>query len=164
MADKKNICGDCIDFTDTGRCRCPQSGRNAVGFFSPGCSLWQKQNQIIEDNMEKFTIKNEGGDDTTFATETNICKVCNRTLPLESFKKNRFGYTNVCKECSKDSFRRTVRKNPNPKTKAEVVEKAFQAVNKDAVKDLTDAQLAEELRARGYEVTATKTITQTITL
>lgn len=46
---------------------------------------------------------------------------------------------------------------PEDKTKEEIVDEMFGPTRAEALELLTDQDLAEELRRRGYEVTATKT-------
>lgn len=90
---KSEICGDCHHFSDVGRCRiCATSKREYVGFFADACPLFtrepeQKPAPETKKEMEKET------------PTTKVCKKCGRELPLEQFHKNRWGYTQVCKEC-----------------------------------------------------------------
>lgn len=46
---------------------------------------------------------------------------------------------------------------PEDKTKEEIVDEMFGPTRAEALEILTDQDLADELRRRGYEVTATKT-------
>ena len=71
--------------------------------------------------------------------ETKICKQCGRELPIDHFRKTRWGgyYTN-CNDCVRVKAQETKKEN------AEVIKKSKLA-------DFTPRQLMEELARRGYE-------------
>ena len=91
---KSEICGDCQHFSDVGRCRiCATSKREYVGFFADACPLFTREPEQPAPEPKK-EMENEKPTPTT-----KVCKKCGRELPLEQFHKNRWGYTQVCKEC-----------------------------------------------------------------
>ena len=165
MAYEKNICGDCGHYSDTGRCRIPQVKYPDRSFFSKAC-VWFKQYQSHTD-MEKLTIKNDGGEDTAL-TETRVCTKCGQKKPITEFQRNRWGYTKVCKDCAVGQRTEQCRKNdgkgPSSGPRAEQAGTKSDAeiladIIAEGLAKASDSQLVEELRRRGFEVTATKTIT-----
>ena len=71
--------------------------------------------------------------------ETKKCITCGRELPLDKFKKTRWGgYTNVCIECSTATLRK------NKEDKAE-------ALRTQRLQDFDANELMLELARRGYE-------------
>ena len=70
---------------DNGICRLPGSGRQQVGFFWEACEA--KQETQKEETMEP---------------KTKVCQTCKQKKPLEEFYRNRWGYTDHCKECIKE--------------------------------------------------------------
>lgn len=77
---------------------------------------------------------------TPISTELRKCTKCGRELLKSEFYAN----SNTCKECKKERAK---------KLRAEAREK------KEGLGGFTDAELAEQLRARGFDVTAVKRIT-----
>ena len=177
MAYEKNICGDCEHFSDTGRCRIPQVKHQDRAFFSKAC-VWFKQYQSHTD-MEKSTVKKGANNNTPPTMEKKKCSTCGEEKPVTEFQRNRWGYTSICKECHTKKVSKTLKdggKGPSAGpsaeqagTKTEVKVKRINAhysdeVKADVLRDTSDEALVHELRARGWEITATKEITQTITL
>ena len=70
--------------------------------------------------------------------ETKKCAICGKEKPLGEFWKNKWGYTNTCRECAvqKQNITRT------PK-----IEKR----RLDALTDYTPRELLAELKRRGYK-------------
>lgn len=67
------------------------------------------------------------------------CACCGKVLPIEEFQKRGTGYRNICNSC--------LRKESGAS---------------DKFKDFMSRELIDELKARGYEGTLTKTIVETI--
>jgi ribosome-binding protein aMBF1 (putative translation factor) len=92
-----------------------------------------------------------------------VCKCCGRELPLNNFKKTRYGsYVSVCTECSTKKLRENKQKRlDEQKQKVEDV----RAENRQlCLKDFTARELMEELKRRGYEGKITYVETHTIDL
>lgn len=104
--------------------------------------------------------------------QTKVCKVCGKEKPIDSFFKNRFGYTNYCLDCwshklegrhferSKEVQPRT---SPQRRRIAEL-EKEVEEVRKMTLGRFTPRELMEELYKRGYEGTLQYTEVHEITL
>lgn len=95
--------------------------------------------------------------------ETKECKCCGRELPLNNFKKTRYGgYVSVCTECSTKKMRENKQKRiEEQKQKVEDV----RAENRQlCLKDFTARELMEELKRRGFEGKITYVETHTIDL
>ena len=83
---------------------------------------------------------------------TKVCRDCGRELPVEKFKKNRYGErVSVCTE----SATRKMRENKEKKRIEETIkvkEKArADAEVRNALSGFTPRQLMEELSRRGYK-------------
>ncbi len=131
------ICGRCEFMSPTdGACRLPSSGRHVVAYFQEACKARNTQN----DNDMK---------------ETKICQECGRELPLEEFARNRWGYTNTCKDCMKA---KKAGKTPEPEKPIhdaleelkEHNEKLRVAAN---LKEVATPILMDELKRRGWSGT-----------
>lgn len=71
--------------------------------------------------------------------ETKICKKCGRELPVEKFKKTRWGgYASTCNDCVKSAVQKTKRKNTDNAKSLRL-------------QDFTPRELMLELKRRGYE-------------
>lgn len=84
--------------------------------------------------------------------ETKICKDCGRELPIERFKKNRYGErVSVCLDC--DTRKR--RENKQKKLLEKAMEERQKMLKEEEVKSELSAynsrQLMAELARRGYE-------------
>lgn len=102
------ICGRCEYMRPTdGACRLPSSGRQVVAYFQEACKARNTQN---DNDMEE--TKN-----------TKVCKVCGQEKPLEEFARNRWGYTDYCKDCMKAKKEGKAPETPKiENTAAEVIE------------------------------------------
>lgn len=95
--------------------------------------------------------------------ETKVCKCCGRELPLNHFKKTRYGgYVSVCTECSTKKLRENKQKRiEEQKQKVDDV----RAENRQlCLADFTPRELMAELKRRGYEGKITYVETHTIDL
>lgn len=84
---------------------------------------------------------------------TKICKDCGRELPIEMFKKTRYGdRVSVCTECA--TKKRRENKAKKGMEAALAIEKRLKAQKEEEVKTALSAftpfQLIEELARRGY--------------
>jgi len=84
--------------------------------------------------------------------ETKICKDCGRELPIERFKRNRYGErVSVCLDC--DTRKR--RENKQKKLMEKAMEERQKTLKEEEVKSELSAynsrQLMAELARRGYE-------------
>jgi len=84
--------------------------------------------------------------------ETKICKDCGRELPIERFKKNRYGErVSVCLDC--DTRKR--RENKQKKLMEKAMEERQKMLKEEEVKSELSAynsrQLMAELARRGFE-------------
>ena len=92
-----------------------------------------------------------------------ICRCCGRELPLNHFKKTRYGdYVSVCTECSTKKLRENKQKRiEEQKQKVEDV----RAENRQlCLADFSPRELMAELKRRGYEGKLVYTETHTIDL
>ena len=83
--------------------------------------------------------------------ETKICRDCGREMPIEKFKRNRYGeHVSVCTECAT----RKMRENKEKKRIAAAMEARQQALKEEEVKvalsEFSPRQLMQELARRGY--------------
>lgn len=71
--------------------------------------------------------------------ETKICKKCGRELPIEKFKKTRWGsYASTCNDCVKSAVQKTKRENTDNAKSLRL-------------QDFTSRELMLELKRRGYD-------------
>lgn len=162
---KSEICGDCHHFSDVGRCRIGSfSKREFCSFFADACPYFTREPEQPAPETKK-EMENEKPTPTT-----KVCKVCGRELPLEQFHKNRWGYTQVCKECKAGKTSAPVQEyklkkaDPKPEKpkRAPLTPEEVEAHKQDALlgilRTATDQQLAAELTRRGYRGHLTKTL------
>lgn len=145
-----HYCADCTYYAAGGRCRNHDVRKDTVGFLQPACPLFTEK--TIQPKMETTPT-------------TKVCKVCGRELPLDRFQVS--GFTkqpiNTCKECM--GARKKAKKDGIEKKKPTVTHPFFPAKETPSPIPLeyyTDADLAAELRRRGYTGTLTKSNTLTI--
>lgn len=93
-------------------------------------------NKVANENMKLGNIFT-----TPTICNTKKCKCCGKILPLSEFSKRGSGYRTICNSC--------VRENTGTSEK---------------FKDFASRELIDELKARGYEGTLTKTIVKTVKL
>lgn len=82
---------------------------------------------------------------------TTICKRCGQEKPLEEFYNNRYGASQVCRECAR-------------KKRHETMAKRYAAQRASSLADYTPRELMAELKRRGYDGTFTFVETHTIHL
>lgn len=103
-----------------------------------------------------------------------VCKRCGRELPLEMFPHSHLskdGYQTICRDCISESIKEAHATGKHPGRKGRKAEEPAPATNDnfepvvkvcrtgdDCLKYANDADLVGELRLRGYDVKATKTI------
>lgn len=84
--------------------------------------------------------------------ETRVCKDCGRELPIENFKKTRYGdRVYVCTECAVKKLRENKEKKRTEKAMQAREEAMKVAEIRNALSSFTSRQLMEELASRGYK-------------
>lgn len=112
-----------------------------------------KKKDITKTNEDMNTTTQET---TTVQTKTCIC--CGETKPIEEFyrdKKASDGHQSYCKRCLNLKSAERARK-----ARAEKRAAAKEIKNVVVRETMTDKQMVDALRARGWEVTCTRTITE----
>lgn len=156
------VCLDCPNYEKGGWCR---HGRKTVAALLPACDHAKELNK-------KFNPEDEEATMTKLAPQakTKTCTKCGRELPISEFYAKtgaKDGLQTICKEChiakSKESVARRKAKQEKPKTTTKpecTVKELTEAVAgiTNGLKAITDQTLVAELRARGWEVTCTRTI------
>lgn len=154
------VCMDRPNYEKGGYCR---HKHKDVGALALACDHAKELNK-------KFDPENEEATMTKLAPQakTKTCTKCGRELPISEFYAKtgaKDGLQTICKECH------------NAKTKESIARRKAQAEEekpKDTIKELTEAvagitnglkavadrTLVDELRARGWTVTCTRTITE----
>lgn len=95
---------------------------------------------------------------------TKHCKKCGQDLPIEAFgkkKSSKDGLQGWCRKCTTQSVleKRKAKKATEAEEKKSIPTDILPTHNRPSVLATIDSQyLADELRARGYTVTATKKI------
>lgn len=84
--------------------------------------------------------------------ETRTCKNCHEEKPVEEFFKNKWGYTDVCKDCA---YGRNGEKKERFRKKALLariseLEEQLGDVRKKQLGEYTPRQILEHLKAIGY--------------
>ena len=141
-----NVCGECARYRLKPNCEniCDKTGK-VVPFLA--------QKECFETKEIEMEEK-----------RTKVCKVCGKELPIEMFRKNnksKDGYTDTCIECINVNIRAGFNKKKDaqkkPKSEEPIrLEDTIKMV--DAIDNIPDQALVNELRQRGYDVTCTKTI------
>lgn len=90
--------------------------------------------------------------------ETKVCKSCGRELPLESFYRNYFGITSVCKECNRKNRADAQKRRYDKQSMAEQLNET----RKMRLAEFTPLEIMKELARRGYEGHLNYTETHTI--
>lgn len=178
-------CGHCAywannNFTGTSSCRLTK--RDDVGYFAPSCEHFERREQPTKPKETMETTET-----TNTAPQTKVCKICGRELPLDSFPKHprtKDGHTTICADCFRAKNAASIQKAIDArvnKTKAavdpETTKEAqrigagiattiYEQLDKrpmlppfEQLASLTDRQLYDELRRRGWTGTLTRTET-----
>ena len=156
----ERICRDCIHFRPghlEGNCDCgrihPEKAVRVydVGPLQPGCANWTDQQPTTNNTMETKTTPT-----------TKVCSKCKRELPAEAFGKktrSKDGLQDYCLECSREANKVYHAKKMAQKAKKSAPEAtAAPVVQNPEIASFNDTDLVKELRRRGYEVKATKTV------
>lgn len=102
--------------------------------------------------------------------KTKTCTKCGRELPISEFYAKagaKDGLQTICKEChiakTKESIARRKAQAEKAKPK-DTIKEPTEAVAgiTNGLKAVTDQTLVDELRSRGWEVTCTRTVIQTL--
>ena len=98
--------------------------------------------------------------------ETKHCPKCGRDLPRSAFHPKleaKSGLQSYCKECNRPKSKKTMNTTTPTPTPAPVLNESIATMKTDKITNPFDAfkdhELADELRARGYNVRAEKTVT-----
>ena len=154
------VCMDCPNYEKGGYCR---HKHKDVGALALACDHAKELNKKFNPEDNEETMGNLAPQ-----AKTKTCTKCGRELPISEFYARtgaKDGLQTICKECH------------NAKTKESVARRKAQAEDakpKDTIKELTEAvagitnglkavadrTLVDELRARGWTVTCTRTITE----
>lgn len=129
-----------------------------------------EQRKYRERMKTATTIKKSTGRPPKKVTEdpeTKHCPKCGRDLPRSAFHSRseaKSGLQSYCKECNRTdkNTRNTMHTTTTTPTPAPVLNEGIATVKTEPVNPLVsfkDHELADELRARGYEVKAEKTVT-----
>lgn len=168
--ESQMYCSDCFFFRNDGICKNPKVPRRDVGYFQKAGSCFtdpKEQNEAeleqpaaeiaqespkIEQTMSKENNTTPPEVQQALDSVKRTCAGCGRELPITKFGKNAYGYTKYCKDCMKQ--RQMAGKTKLPKESPEQhialsVEKRMQKVA-EITETLADADLAAELRRRGY--------------
>lgn len=159
------VCMDCPNYQKGGYCT---HNRKDVSALAPACEYAKTINQKFnpEDTDEPMTTLSAKDYDIKLAEpETKRCPRCGRDLPKEAFGKNRTtkdGLQNWCKECTnaQEKARKAARaatRNQAPASKPEPKTTPPAVVVREK---MTAKQMVDALRAEGWIVTCTRTITE----
>lgn len=130
-----------------------------------------EQKKYRERMKTATTIKKSPGRPPKKVTEdpeTKHCPKCGRDLPRNAFHPKleaKSGLQSYCKECNNRTKSKKAMNTTTP-TPAPVLNEGIATVHTSRTVSpfdkLRDSDLVDELRARGYDVTATKTVTITL--
>lgn len=90
--------------------------------------------------------------------EKRVCKQCGKELPLTSFFRNKYGYTQVCKECARAN--RASKKQS--KTELAQLKRQLEIARQLRISQFSPRELMAELHRQGYEGTLRYTGVHTI--
>ena len=156
------VCLDCPNYEKGGYCR---HKHKDVGALALACDHAKELNK-------KFNPEDEEATMTKLAPQakTKTCTKCGRELPISEFYARtgtKDGLQTICKEChnakTKESIarRKAQAEDAKPKDTIKELTEAVAGIT-NGLKAITDQTLVDELRARGWEVTCTRTVIQTL--
>lgn len=126
---------------------------------------WNNWNKTQKKLTKK---KDEDMENTvTIAEGMKLCRKCGQVLPMEAFgirAKAKDGKQSWCKACTNKATSRAKTnrtRKTTPTTQTEPV-KEKTAPQPNPLRKMTDQALVIELRARGWDVSCTRTITETL--
>ncbi len=152
------VCMDCPNYEKGGYCR---HKHKDVGALTLACDHAKELNKKFNPEDEETTM-------TKLAPQakTKTCTKCGRELPISEFYARtgaKDGLQTICKDChnakSKESIAR--RKTQTETAKQEKPTEEVAGIT-NGLKAITDQTLVAELRARGWEVTCTRTVIETL--
>lgn len=141
----------------------------AVGF------LWNKDcfepivlptppEELTQDTNKLTSNANKSTPNDMETTGTKVCKECGRELPLSVFRpnhKSKDGHLNTCKYCMSKKMKKQEDELLEGIVGPEKVSEGLENASERATFTISascDQDLVDELRARGWEVTCTRTI------
>lgn len=152
------VCMDCPNYEKGGYCR---HKHKDVGALALACDHAKELNK-------KFNPEDEEATMTKLAPQakTKTCTKCGRELPISEFYAKtgaKDGLQTICKECYNAKTKESVarRKAQTETAKQEKPNEAVAGIT-NGLKAITDQTLVAELRARGWEVTCTRTVIETL--
>lgn len=158
-------CLDCPMYQTGGYCR---HKRKEVSALQPACEHAKTMNQKFNPEDEEAMHITAAATPVASNTNTKTCNKCGRELPLEAFGRHartKDGLQPTCKECINAQMQaaRAARHYDKPEpTPAPVLAEGLKTELQSVVvrETLTDEQMVMALRAHGWTVTCTRTITQ----
>lgn len=139
---------------------CTKTGKN-IGY------LWQKEcyepiplPKATEESTSDDNKLTQNANNMAENTHTKVCKDCGKELPIEMFQRqarSKDGYMHICKDCKQKRMTEAYKKMEE-KPKAEPTEFEEHLEMLDALMKISDQELVDELRQRGWDVKCTKTI------
>lgn len=115
-----------------------------------------RKKDITKTNEDMNTTTQE-----TTTVQTKTCRCCGETKPISDFYQNKKasdGLQSYCKKCMNEKSR--ARKQAVRTEKRAAAKETKETKNVVVRETLTDEQMVQALRARGWEVTCKRTITE----
>lgn len=156
------VCLDCPMYRKGGYCR---HKKKDVSALSEACEHATKTDLTFNpENKEEMNTTEPVKTVEEPSAPTKVCICCGEIKPITEFykdKKATDGHQSYCKRCSAVKAAERARKGLAEK-RAKQQQKPADNPEKKAVarETLTDEQMVMALRARGWEVTCRRTITQ----
>lgn len=154
------VCMDCPNYEKGGYCR---HKHKDVGALALACDHAKELNKKFNPEDNEETMGNLAPQ-----AKTKTCTKCGRELPISEFYARtgaKDGLQTICKEChnakSKESIarRKAQAEEKKPKDTIKELTEAVAGIT-NGLKAVADRTLVDELRARGWTVTCTRTITE----
>lgn len=156
------VCMDCPNYEKGGYCR---HKHKDVGALAQACDHAKELNKKFNPEDNEETMGNLAPQ-----AKTKTCTKCGRELPISEFYARtgaKDGLQTICKEChnakTKESIarRKAQTEDAKPKDTIKELTEAVAGIT-NGLKAITDQTLVAELRARGWEVTCTRTVIETL--